>query len=113
MTVLTNRTHKATMKDFEERSKNYLNQLQSSGESAARYDFNCGPSVFTHQLHVDKNSIVFSAILSPDYPDALAKKFLETLSKNLYDADPIEFKRNPQTISQLDSNLKFNIYTMH
>ncbi len=62
---------------------------------------------------MDKNSIVFSAIFSSDYPDTMAKKFLEALQKNLYDADPIEFKRNPQTISQLDSNLKFNIYTLH
>ncbi len=48
MTVLTNRTHKATMRDFEERSKGYLNQLQTTGETATRYDFNCGSSVFTH-----------------------------------------------------------------
>jgi len=35
------------------------------------------------------------------------------LSRTLYDADPIEFKRDPQGIDKLDSGLNFNVYELH
>ena len=44
---------------------------------------------------MDKNFIVFSAVTSPDYPESTAQQFLQHLAENLYDADPIEFKRDP------------------
>ena len=62
---------------------------------------------------MDKNFIVFSAVTSPDYPESTAQQFLQHLAENLYDADPIEFKRDPQQVPQLDQSLKFNIYDIH
>ena len=51
-----------------------------------------------HQTYMDKNFIVFACITSDHYQEAAAQKFLCHLSENLYDADPYEFKKDPQQV---------------
>lgn len=72
-----------------------------------------GNDIFKHHTFADKNFIVFSAITSMAYPESLAQGFLSHLREDLYNADPIGFKKDPQNIMELDQALKFNIYEMH
>ena len=51
---------------------------------------------FKHHTYMDKNFILFTVLTTKEYPQALANRFLRHLAENLYDADPMEFKRNPQ-----------------
>ena len=76
-------------------------------------NFNFEGANLSHQTYMDKNFIVFAAITSDSYPEAVAQKFLSHLADNLYDADPYEFKKDPQAVSELDRSLTFNIYDLH
>ena len=51
---------------------------------------------------MDKNFIVFSCVTSTTYPDSSTSQFLKHLSEELYNGDPINFKRKPQEVDQLD-----------
>ena len=62
---------------------------------------------------MDKNFIVFMAITSTSYPESSSTQFLKQLSEQLYNSDPVNFKRKPQLVDQLDNSLKFNIYDLH
>ena len=87
----------------------YSNQMSNKTKEAFNFEGNS----LAHQTYMDKNFIVFAAITSESYPEALAQKFLSHLAENLYDADPYEFKKDPQSIQELDRSLTFNIYDLH
>lgn len=70
----------------------YADQMQNKTKSL----FNINGTQMAHQTYMDKNFIVFAAVTSPEYPESTAQQFLQHLAENLYDADPIEFKRDPQ-----------------
>ena len=113
--AITNRQLQYHQHKFIETAKTYLQAAshQSQIEYQPPPTIKMGHDAFKHHTFTDKNFIVFSAITSLAYPADLAQRFLQHLQEDLYNADPIEFKRDPQKIMELDQALKFNIYEMH
>ena len=93
LSAITNRKYQNLQNDFVDNTSNLLNSASYANqmENKTVSDFKS----FRHHTFMDKNFILFTAITSREYPEALANRFLQHLSENLYDADPMEFKRNP------------------